>query len=48
MNNTKLEIEKIKRHFEQTNSQCENLSKEHDTLKITLQSLEEDNCSLSK
>ena len=48
MNNTKLEIEKIKKYFEQTNTQCENLSKEHENLKILLQSLEEDNMSLTK
>lgn len=48
MNNTKVDIENIKKYFEQTNTQCENLSKEHDYLKITLQSLEEDNQSLTK
>jgi len=48
MNNTKIEIEKIKKFFELTNNQCESLSKEHENLKIVLQSLEEDNNSLTK
>ncbi len=48
MNKTKMEIEKIKNFFESTNTQCENLSKENENLKIILQSSEEDNCSLTK
>jgi hypothetical protein len=47
MNSTKLEIEKIKKYFEETNSKCESINKEHDNLKITLITLEEDNLSLT-
>jgi hypothetical protein len=48
MNNTRGEIEKIRKHFEETNSKCERLGKENESLRINLQSLEEDNESLIK
>jgi len=48
MNSTRNEIDKIKKNFEYTNFQCENLSKENENLKILLKSLEEDKDSLEK
>jgi hypothetical protein len=48
MANTKYEIEKIQKNFEETNAQSEGLAKQNEILKITLQSLEEDNENLMK
>jgi hypothetical protein len=48
MNNTRNEIDKIRKHFEETNYNCEILSKENDSLKINLQSLQEDNENILK
>jgi hypothetical protein len=45
MNFTRNEIEKIRKLFEDTNLKCEKLTKENDSLKITLQALEGDNRS---
>ena len=48
MNTTRNEIDKIKKNFEYTNFQCENLSKENENLKVLLKSLEEDKDTLEK
>jgi hypothetical protein len=48
MNFTRLEIEKIRKLFADTNSECENLTKENDNLKMAYQILEDDKRSYSK
>lgn len=48
MSNTKYEIEKIQKNFEETNAQSDGLAKQNEILRITLQSLEEDNANLEK
>lgn len=46
MNKTREEIESIRFDFERINLECDKLTKEHESLKILLSSLEEDNICL--
>lgn len=48
MTDTRNEIDKIRKNFEEINIKCQNLSKENESLKIINQSLLEDNLSLEK
>ena len=46
MNKTREEIENIRSDFERINLECDKLTKEHEYLKVLLNSLEEDNICL--